>query len=99
MTLASEELFTVEQVAAAVGMSTRRVTSLSRLGILESAAHDPERFRATAVIRLRRMLRLRSEVGVNLLGAAIILDLVDRLDRAHLDLARAHQRPYERGNV
>jgi hypothetical protein len=33
------------------------------------------------VIRLRRVLRLRGDLGVNLVGAAIIVDLVERLDR------------------
>lgn len=30
--------------------------------------------------RVKRMLRLRSRLGVNLTGAAVILDLLDRID-------------------
>jgi hypothetical protein len=38
-------------------------------------------FSAATASRLRRMLRLHRDLGVNLTGAAIIVDLVERLER------------------
>jgi hypothetical protein len=40
---------------------------------------------------LRRMLRLRRDLGVNLGGAAIIVDLVAQLERLERELARRGQ--------
>jgi hypothetical protein len=37
------------------------------------------------------MRRLRSDLGVSLVGAAIIVDLVERLDRLEAELARARR--------
>ena len=73
--------FTGRQVATAVGISTTRLNRLVGLGLVESVGGRPGHFTATAVVRLRRMLRLHDDLGVNLCGAAIIVDLVERLDR------------------
>jgi len=51
------------------------------VGLVEETAPGSGRFSASAVVRLRRMRRLRADLGVNLIGAAIIVDLVERLDR------------------
>ena len=66
-------------------------TRLARaLGLVEPTAagaeHDSRR--ATAG-RLRRMLRLHRDLGVNLDGAAIIVDLLERLERLEAELARS----------
>jgi MerR HTH family regulatory protein len=37
-------------------------------------------FSAATATRLRRMLRLHRDLGVNITGAAIIVDLVERLE-------------------
>jgi hypothetical protein len=56
--------------------------------MLESAADDTGEPLLTqhAVMRLRRMLRLRRDLGVNFAGASVILDLLDRLDVANREL-------------
>lgn len=36
--------------------------------------------------RVKRMLRLRSRLGVNLTGAAVILDLLDRIDELEAEI-------------
>ena len=38
--------------------------------------------------RLKRMLRLHHDIGVNLTGAAIIIDLLERVDRMETELRR-----------
>jgi hypothetical protein len=50
-------------------------------GLVEEIAPQSGRFSAAAAARLRRMQRLRADLGVNLAGAAIIVDLVERLER------------------
>jgi hypothetical protein len=39
------------------------------------------------------MLRLHGDLGVNLVGAAIIVDLLERLDRLEVELARQRGGP------
>jgi hypothetical protein len=80
---------TVEQLAAAAGLTPRRLARLVRLGLIEPTAPGTADFPAEAAARLRRMCRLHADLGVGLIGAAIIVDLVDRLDQLEAELARA----------
>jgi chaperone modulatory protein CbpM len=70
---------TIEQLATAAGLRPAVVARLVRLGVLEPDGQSAGEFTALAAARLRRMLRLRRDLGVNLAGAAIIVDLVERL--------------------
>ena len=79
---------TVEELATAAGLSPRRLARLIRLGLIEPSAPGSAEFTAEAAVRLRRMCRLHADLGVGLVGAAIIVDLVDRLDRLEAELAR-----------
>ena len=63
-----------------------------RLGLVEPAAPDASEFTARTAAQLRRMLRLHGDLGVNLTGAAIIVDLLERLERVEAELARLRQR-------
>ena len=45
-------------------------------------------FTTSAVSRVRTIERLRQEMGVNLAGIAIILDLLEQLQRSRQDLKR-----------
>ena len=89
-----EVLLTIQELAAASGIRPERVTNLVRLGVVEAIAADTPMFRVATVTRLRRMLRLQSDLGVNLVGAAIILDLVDRLEQVQLEPAPQRRSPY-----
>ena len=79
---------TAEELAIAAGISRLTLTRLRRLGLVESIAPGSNTFTAESAARLRRMLRLRADLGVNLVGAAIIVDLVARLQRMERDLGR-----------
>ena len=78
------------ELAAAAGISEARLVRLVRLGLVEPAAPEVSRFSAAAAAaRLRRMLRLHRDLGVTLVGAAIVVDLLERLDCVERELARA----------
>jgi hypothetical protein len=79
---------TADQLATAVGVSRTSLARLVRLGVLEPSAPPPAEFSAVTVVRLRRMLRLHDQLAVDLTGAAIIVDLVQRLDELESELAR-----------
>jgi chaperone modulatory protein CbpM len=46
-----------------------------------------------ALMQLRRMQRLRRDLGVNFAGAAIIIELVGRIEQLNRELAEMHRRP------
>ena len=86
--LRAEAHLSLHELAVAAGMSAPRLARLVRLGLLEPEPGPPVRFSAATAARLRRMLRLRADLGVNLAGAAIIVDLMECLDRLDAELTR-----------
>ena len=70
---------TVGELCAVVGLSERRLVRLLRLGIVEPSAPGSTQFTAATARRLKRMMRLRQQLGVGSIGASIIVDLLDRL--------------------
>jgi hypothetical protein len=85
---AGEMWLSREQLAAAAGISPARLARLIQLGLIEPAEPGPSEFAAAVAARLRRMLRLHDDLGVDLVGAAIITDLLERLDRMETELQR-----------
>jgi DNA-binding transcriptional MerR regulator len=75
-------------LATACGLSTPRVRLLVQLGLVEPEPGTRDRFSSATAARLRRMLRLRDDLGVNLAGAVIIVDLMERLERLDAELRR-----------
>ena len=76
------------EVAMAAGISPARLERLMRLGLVEPRGPEPGLFTTVDLARLRRMLRLQRDLHVNLIGAALIVDLVERLDTLEAELAR-----------
>ncbi len=89
-----DEPLTCEMVAATVGARRSLVIRLAQHGLIEtldSGTNEPLLPRR-AVVQLRRMQRLRRDLGVNFAGAAIILDLVSRIEGLNRELAEMHRR-------
>ncbi|HTU00879.1 MAG TPA: chaperone modulator CbpM [Candidatus Sulfotelmatobacter sp.] len=78
----------VDELAAAAGISPRLLGRLVRLGLIEPVSAGSPRFPVATLRRLKRMLRLRRDLGVNLTGASVILDLLDRLEHLEVELRR-----------
>lgn len=75
------DYFTTETLAAAAGLHPLLVARFVEFGLLEPVewAGAELFFDAAAVERLRLIERLRRDVGVNLAGLSLVLDLLDRL--------------------
>jgi chaperone modulatory protein CbpM len=84
----AEVRLTAGELASAAGLSPAMLARLVRLGLVEPSAPGAADFTAEAAVRLRRMCRVHRDLGVSLTAAAIIVDLVDRMDRLHAELAR-----------
>jgi chaperone modulatory protein CbpM len=91
-----DEPLTVDVVAQTVGTTRSLVVRLAQQGLIEtvdggSGTTEPLVPRRV-VIQLRRMQRLRRDLGVNFAGAAVILDLVGRIEQLNRELAEMHLR-------
>ena len=89
-----DEPLTCEVVAETVGTRRALVVRLAEHGLIETVTSDAAELRLPrrAVVQLRRMQRLRRDLGVNYAGAAVILDLVSRIEQLNRELAELHRR-------
>ena len=89
-----DEPLTFDVVADTVGARRTLVARLAAEGLIETldSGTDEPLLPRRAVVRLRRMQRLRRDLGVNFAGAAIILDLVGRIEQLNRELAEMHDR-------
>jgi len=86
-----DEPLTCDAVAETVGARRSLVVRLVQEGLSETVAGSEESNEPLVprrvVIRLRRMQRLRRDLGVNFAGAAVILDLIGRIEQLNRELA------------
>ena len=95
-----DEPLSFDVVAETVGARRSLVVRLAQQGLietLESGSNEPLLPRR-AVIQLRRMQRLRRDLRVNFTGAAIILDLVGRIEQLNRELAEIREFRPDRSN-
>lgn len=81
--LDEQQLLTLAELSRACSMHAEWVISLVDEGILEplgsgDAAHW--RFSCAALPRARAAMRLQRDLGINLAGAALVLDLMEDLE-------------------
>lgn len=86
-----DEPLTFDAVAETCGARRSLVVRLAQQGLIETVAGDADGSEPLlprrVVLRLRRMQRLRRDLGVNFAGAAVILDLVSRIDQLNRELS------------
>ncbi|HEX6719819.1 MAG TPA: chaperone modulator CbpM [Pyrinomonadaceae bacterium] len=89
-----DEPLTCEVVAKTVGARRSLVVRLAQQGLIESVegGADEPLVPRRVVMQLRRMQRLRRDLGVNFAGAAIILDLVQRIEELNRELVEMQRR-------
>ena len=82
-----DEPLTIDAIADCVDLRPSLVIQLVRRGWVESIeGQDELRIPRRAIFQIRRMQRLRNDLGVNFAGAAVILDLVSRIERLKREL-------------
>ncbi len=84
-------LLRAADIARACGESEAWVLELVQAAILESSEESREGmlFDGQALFVARRVRRLQRDLGVNLEGAALALQLLERIDRLEAQLRRA----------
>jgi hypothetical protein len=88
------EWITLEDLASGAGVQPLLIERLVDLGLLESAGPpgQPPVFLAAAALRLHAIQRIRRDIGVNLAGVGVILDLLERVRALERELERLRLR-------
>jgi len=85
---------TVQDLATAAGLDSSDVEKIVGLGVIEPSSNTRSGplFSQTAVGRLRRIVRLRRDLGINLAGIAVVLDLRERIESLEREVGRLRGR-------
>lgn len=90
-----DEPLTPETIAEAVGVRVKLVVLLVKNGLLETideGVDEPFLLPRGAVLRLRKMQRLRRDLRVNFAGAAVILEMVERMEAMRREVSEMRAR-------
>lgn len=87
-------LLTLEELADTVGLHPELVEKFIDFGLVEPAAATGSHpfFSVSSVERLRRIIRLRRDLGVNLAGIGVILEMRERMENLQRELDRLRRR-------
>ena len=90
--LDEEEDLTLHHLCRVCRLGDELVITMVEEGILDPEGDDPAtwRFPGTSVTQVRLVVRLQRDLGVNMAGAALVLELLDRL--ASLSQGRFHRK-------
>lgn len=88
--LEEEVELTLVELCRACQMPADEAFDLVEQGVIEPLGRDPARwrFRGISVRRVRLVQRLERDLGVNVAGAALALDLLDELEHLRARLRR-----------
>lgn len=92
-TVIEDDNLTLEQLCQACGVHTDWVISLVEESIIEPQGNEIQRWRfsGACLVRVRSALRLQRDLGVNLAGIALALDLLEELENLRTQLkVRSH---------
>lgn len=81
-----ERRYVIHIAARLVGVRPRTIRYYEQLGLLEGRAPGDRTYSDAEVARLRLIRRLVDDLGVNLAGAEVILNMRERLLQLHSEL-------------
>lgn len=73
-------LFSVHDVAVRCGVDVAFVERLVELGVITTHPSGERVFACEVTLRVGKFVRLQRDLGVNAEGAALIVELLDRID-------------------
>lgn len=81
---------TLVELCRVCHISADRIELLVEEGIIEPLGREPAqwRFQGVSIHRIRKVQRLQSDLGVNLAGAALALELSEEIERLRRRLRR-----------
>ncbi|HKQ75665.1 MAG TPA: chaperone modulator CbpM [Blastocatellia bacterium] len=84
------EQLTLEGLAEQTGIHPTLIEQFVEYGLVEPSERMGARllFELDCVVRVRKIVRLRHDLGANLASVAVILDLLDRISRLEKEVER-----------
>ncbi len=81
-------LLSVEDICLRCDVSVTLITELVDLGVVEPQGREAAewQFSVADYLRIRRAVRLQSDLGINEPGVALALDLLDELERMKTEI-------------
>ena len=93
----SGSLVTLKELSRLTGVHPEMIGNFMKWGLVDPECTEPElRFSEEAVCRIRRIVRLRNDLGINLAGVGLVLDLLERIDSLEQEIMRLRSRLAER---
>jgi chaperone modulatory protein CbpM len=85
-------VFTLEQLSTTCSVQTEYIVELVEEGIVEPTEYQREQrywtFSGKSLLRARKARRLQQDLGINLAGAALVLDMMEEIERLRERLRR-----------
>lgn len=78
-------VFTLREIAFRCGVEDTFIERLVALGVLHPHGAPP-RFAGESALLVHKVVRLQRDLGVNFEGAAVILDLLERIEALEHEL-------------
>ncbi|WP_299591571.1 chaperone modulator CbpM [uncultured Microbulbifer sp.] len=84
---------TLRELCIACALSAEQVMALMEEGVIEPhRATDPMKFSGVCVRRVRRVVHLERDLGVNHAGAALALELLEEIEQLRARIRRLERR-------
>lgn len=74
-------VLTLEEVAERCRLRSEQVRWFVQRGLIEPVESTPDLFAPHVTVRIQKIVRLRRDLNVNYDGIALVLDLLERIDR------------------
>jgi hypothetical protein len=90
----AHSLLSVEDLAKAASLRPKRVEKFVGFGLIEPAIRtwSGPMFPRSSLERLRRIVRLSRDLGINLAGIAAVLDMRERIESLQKEVERFRER-------
>lgn len=83
----NDSLLSIEELCRFAGISSDLVSQFFRSGLIDPLIEEPIlKFDLNVIPRIRKIERLRRDLGVNLAGVGIVLDLLERITELENEL-------------
>ena len=85
-------IFTLEELSTSCAVKTEYIMELIDEGIVEPTEQQRDQqhwtFTGQSLLRVRKTQRLQQDLGVNLAGVALVLDMMEEIERLRERLQR-----------
>lgn len=86
------KLLTAEQLADRCGVAVTFIHVLVQHGVIPVQHREPPLFHHEVTLRINKVVRLQRDLDVNVPGASVILELLERIEQLERSTSRRRRR-------